>query len=177
MHEENSASRSQTRPLPGVRPGVPLDPGPPWVEAAAVGYVAAGVPLLGAPSLADSSAEVIDGSTLSFLQHALDVKRKEEEVLLHGLVRNNNDNPATHAHRFCQSSGLLQLPVLRAFTWDVLLLRLRHCAGLPAWSVLLLRLRGWVGLLQLPVHRRSGPGVSSRGCSSSCVTCELFFLF
>ena len=35
---------------------------------------------LGAPSLADSSAEVIDGSTLSFLlQRALEVKRKEEE--------------------------------------------------------------------------------------------------
>ena len=32
------------------------------------------------PSLADSSAEAIDGSTLSFLlQHALGVKRKEEE--------------------------------------------------------------------------------------------------
>ena len=59
---------------------VPLDPGPPWVQAAAVGYVAAGVPLLGAPSLADSSADVIDDSTLSFLlQRALQVKRKEEE--------------------------------------------------------------------------------------------------
>ena len=42
--------------------------------------MAAGVPLLGAPSLAVSSAEVIDGSTLSFLlQRALEVKRKEEE--------------------------------------------------------------------------------------------------
>ena len=42
--------------------------------------MAAGVPLLGTPSLADSSAEVIDGRTLSFLlQRALDVKRKEEE--------------------------------------------------------------------------------------------------
>ena len=60
-----------------------MDPGPPWVEAAAVGYVAAGVPLLGAASLADSSAEVIDGSTLSFLlQRALEVKRKEEEAEL-----------------------------------------------------------------------------------------------
>ena len=66
-----------------MRPGVPLDPGPPWVEAVAVGYAAASVPLLGAPSLADSSAEAIDGSALSFLiQHALDVKRKEEEEAL-----------------------------------------------------------------------------------------------
>ena len=44
------------------------------------GNVVASVPLLGAPSMADSSAEAIDGSTLSFLlQHALEVKRKEEE--------------------------------------------------------------------------------------------------
>ena len=57
-------------------------PGPPWVEAVAVGYVAASVPLLGAPSLADSSAEVADGSTLSFfLERALEVKRKEEEAV------------------------------------------------------------------------------------------------
>ena len=63
-----------------MRPGVPSDPGPPWVEAVAVGYAAAGVPLLGAPLLADSSAEAIDGSTLSLLlQRALEVKRKEEE--------------------------------------------------------------------------------------------------
>ena len=55
-----------------MRPGVPSDPGPPWVEAVAVGYAAAGVPLLGAPLLADSSAEAIDGSTLSLLlQRAL----------------------------------------------------------------------------------------------------------
>ena len=80
VHEENDALRSQTTPLPGVQPGVPLDPGPPWVEAAAVGYVAAGVPLLGAPSLADSSAEVTDGSTLSFLlQRLLEVLRQERE--------------------------------------------------------------------------------------------------
>ena len=44
--------------------------------------MAAGVPLLGAPSLADSSAEAIDGSTLSFLlQRALEVKREEEEAV------------------------------------------------------------------------------------------------
>ena len=74
------APRSQKTPLPGVRPGVPLDLGPPGDEAVAVGYAAASVPLLGAPSLADSSAEAIDGSTLSFLlQHALEAKRKEEE--------------------------------------------------------------------------------------------------
>ena len=77
-HETYDGPRAQSTPPPGLRPGVLQDPGPPWVEAVTVGYVAAGVPLLGAPSLADSSAEVIDGSTLSFLlQRALDVKRKE----------------------------------------------------------------------------------------------------
>ena len=40
------------------------------------------LPLLGAPLLADSSAEAIDGSTLSFLlQRTLEVKRKEEEAV------------------------------------------------------------------------------------------------
>ena len=75
VHLANDAPQSQTTPLPGVRPGVLLDPGPPGDEAVAVGYAAASVPLLGAPLLADSSAEAIDGSTLSFLlQRALDDK-------------------------------------------------------------------------------------------------------
>ena len=77
----HAAPRRQNTPPPRTRAGVPLDPRPSWVEAVTVGYVAAGVPLLGAPSLADSSAKAIDGSTLSFLlQHVLDVKRKEEEA-------------------------------------------------------------------------------------------------
>ena len=58
VHEENDALRSQTTPLRGMRPGVPP----------------------GCAIVAASSAEVIDGSTLSFLQQrALEVKRKEEE--------------------------------------------------------------------------------------------------
>ena len=79
MHETHNAPRSQTTPLPGKRPApLPEVTGP--QVAVTDGYVAAGVPLLGAPSLAASSAEVIDGSTLSFLlQRALEVKRKEEE--------------------------------------------------------------------------------------------------
>ena len=57
-----------------------MDPAPPLVGAATDGYVAASVPLLGAPSLADSSAEAFDGCSLSFLlQRALEEKRKEEE--------------------------------------------------------------------------------------------------
>ena len=61
--EQHDGLRAQNTPPQGLRPGVLQDPGPPLVEAVTVGYVAAGVPLLGAPSLADSSAEVIDGST------------------------------------------------------------------------------------------------------------------
>ena len=79
VHETHNALRSQTTPLPGKRPA-PLSEVTGPQAALTDGYVAAGVPLLGAPSLAGSSAEAIDGSTLSFLlQHALEVKRKEEE--------------------------------------------------------------------------------------------------
>ena len=54
----------------------------PQEAAVTGGNVAASVPLLGAPSLADSTAEAIDGGTLSFLlQHASEVKRKEEEAV------------------------------------------------------------------------------------------------
>ena len=79
VHETHNALRSQTTPLPGKRPA-PLSEVTGPQAAVTDGYVAAGVPLLGVPSLADSSAEAIDGSTLSFLlQRALEVKRKEEE--------------------------------------------------------------------------------------------------
>ena len=61
-----------------MRPGCLSDPGPPWVEAVTVGYVAAGVPFLGAPSLAAHSAEAIDGRTLRHLLK-LNLKLKEEE--------------------------------------------------------------------------------------------------
>ena len=75
----NDAFEGQKRPPPGMRPApLPEVAGP--QAAVMIGYVAAGVPLLGAPSMAGPSAEVIDGSTLSFLpQRALDVKRKEKE--------------------------------------------------------------------------------------------------
>ena len=79
VHETHNALRSQTTPLPGKRPA-PLSEVTGPQAAVTNGYVAAGVPLLGAPSLADSSAEAIDGSTLSFLlQHALEVEEKDEE--------------------------------------------------------------------------------------------------
>ena len=76
VHEANDALEGQKRPPPGERPApLPEVAGP--QAAVTVGYVAAGVPL---PLLADSSAEAIDGSTLSFFQQrALEVKRKEKE--------------------------------------------------------------------------------------------------
>ena len=52
-----------------MRPAPPSEVAGPQSAAATGGYVAAGVPLLGAPSLADSLAEAMDGSTLSFLLH------------------------------------------------------------------------------------------------------------
>ena len=58
--------------------------------AVTVGYVAAGVPLLGAPSMASPSAETIDESTLSFLlaENLARVKEKEEvEELVADLAR------------------------------------------------------------------------------------------
>ena len=79
VHETHNAPRSQTTPLPGARLA-PLSEVTGPQAAVTSGYVAARVPLLGAPSLADSSAEAVDGGALSFLlQHALRDKRKEEE--------------------------------------------------------------------------------------------------
>ena len=46
VREVNGALEGQKRPPPGTRPGVLQDPGPPWVEAVTVGYVAAGAPSL-----------------------------------------------------------------------------------------------------------------------------------
>ena len=86
VHETHNALRSQTTTLPGVRPA-PLSEVTGPQAAVTSGYVAGIVPLLGAPSLAESSAEAIDGSTLSFLlQHALGDKRKEEEEEAVGVV-------------------------------------------------------------------------------------------
>ena len=54
-------------------------------SAFTVGYVAAGVPLLGAPSMASPSAEAFDESTLYFLlaENLARVKEEEEEKEKH----------------------------------------------------------------------------------------------
>ena len=48
----------------GARPGVLKDPGPPWVEAVRVGYVAAPLPSLAMPLLAGAAGEGVDSSSL-----------------------------------------------------------------------------------------------------------------
>ena len=62
----------------GVRPAHPLDVSaqPPLVAGTCV---AAGVPLLGVPSLADAPAEAIDGRTLRYLLKANLARKKYEE--------------------------------------------------------------------------------------------------
>ena len=54
-------------------------PGPPWVEAGTVGYVAARVPLLSTQVLADTAAEVVDSRTVTFLLELALKEKKEEE--------------------------------------------------------------------------------------------------
>ena len=69
--------RAQTTPPLGTRPGVLQDPGPPWVEAVTVGYVAA------TPSLVVSLVAVhdhVDQATVQFLlQQSLLARAEEEE--------------------------------------------------------------------------------------------------
>ena len=66
VHEAYVVPREQKRPSPGERPA-PLSEVAGPQSAVTVGYVAAGVPLLGVPSMASPSAKAIDESTLSFL--------------------------------------------------------------------------------------------------------------
>ena len=77
VHEAYVVPREQKRPPPGERPA-PLSEVARPQSAVTVGYVAARVPLLGAPSMASPSAEAIDESTLSFLV-AGNLARVEEE--------------------------------------------------------------------------------------------------
>ena len=66
VREVNDALEGLKRPPPGERPA-PLSEVAGPQAAVTIGHVAAGVPLLGAPSMDSPSAEAIDESTLSFL--------------------------------------------------------------------------------------------------------------
>ena len=68
--------RAQSTPPPRARPGVLKDPGPPWVEAVTVGYVAAGAPSLSVVLVSDDR---IDDATLQFLLHQSLLAHAEEE--------------------------------------------------------------------------------------------------
>ena len=78
--EEHAGLRAQNIPPPGSRPGVLKDPGPPWVEAVTVGYVAAGAPSLVVASVA--AHDGLDDATVQFLlqQSLLAVAAEEEEA-------------------------------------------------------------------------------------------------
>ena len=76
-HETHDGLRAQNTPPPGTQPGVLQDPGPSWVEAVTVGYVAARPPSLTVVPVSDDR---IDDATLQFLlQQSLLARAEEEE--------------------------------------------------------------------------------------------------
>ena len=76
--EEHAGLRAQNTPPPGSWPGVLKDPGPPWVEAVTVGYVAAGAPSLVVAPVA--AHDELDNATVQFLlQQSLLARAQEEE--------------------------------------------------------------------------------------------------
>ena len=81
LHHSRDVGLSSTQPFGdtrpragGKRPEVLKDPGPPWVEAITVGYVAAGAPLPAVPTLGGNDG--VEGTTASNL---LKVALKEEK--------------------------------------------------------------------------------------------------
>ena len=74
---KNAGLRAQTMVSAGARPGVLKDPAP--QGAVTVGYVAAPVPFLSSPMLADAAAEAVDARTLKYLLKAALRRREEEE--------------------------------------------------------------------------------------------------
>ena len=65
VQDTYDGQRAQNTPPPGLRPGVLLDPGPPWVEAVTIGYVAAGPPSLVVALVAEH--DHVDQATVQFL--------------------------------------------------------------------------------------------------------------
>ena len=105
---------------PRTRPGVLKDPGPPWVEAVTVGYVAAGAPRLVVPTL--HADDGVDGITVSFLL-AWNLKSKEEEEK----ERRRKRKKAEHVASMVRLSD-------------------RACAGEPLTADEHAALRRWMGL-------------------------------
>ena len=75
--ETHDALRRLKTASAGARPGVLQDPAP--QGAVTVGYVAAPVPFLSSPMLADAAAEAVDARTIKYLLKAALRRREEEE--------------------------------------------------------------------------------------------------
>ena len=81
QHEEveqdaYDGSRALNTPPPGTRSGVLQDPGPPWVEAVTVGYVAAGA---ASPVVAPVAHDELDTASVQYLLQQSLLARVEEE--------------------------------------------------------------------------------------------------
>ena len=80
VHEKDVASRSQSTPHPGERPGLPSEPGPQRSDRTVRRSSGDNLPTLALPALAGSAGEVVDSSSLRFLTaSALKARREEEE--------------------------------------------------------------------------------------------------
>ena len=111
VHEAYVVPREQKRPSPG-EPPAPLSEVAGPQSAVTVGYVAAGVLLLGAPSMASPSAEAIDESTLSFLLagNLARVKEEEEEKEEKAVLARREQAPVSEVDRFVRSRDRSQQP-------------------------------------------------------------------
>ena len=80
VHEKDVASRSQSTPHPGERPGLPPEPGLQRSDRTVRRSSGDNLPTLALPVLAGSAGEVVDSSSLRFLTaSALKTRREEEE--------------------------------------------------------------------------------------------------
>ena len=75
----HKALRGQKTASSGTRPEPLVEVSEPQVGAVTVGYVAAPVPFLSSPMLADAAAEAVDARTVKYLLKAALRRREEEE--------------------------------------------------------------------------------------------------
>ena len=102
MYETHNAPRSQNTPHPEARPGFLAEP-PPLRSDRSLRRLSENTPLLGVPSLADASAQAIDGRTFRFLlEKSLARKKKrrtrrggkwEEKEMLKAVKEEEEEDP------------------------------------------------------------------------------------
>ena len=81
VHEKDDASRSQSTPHPGERPGLPPEPGPQRSDRTVRHSSGDSLPQRVTPSLAGAAGEGVDSATLAFLlTQSLAATKKEEQV-------------------------------------------------------------------------------------------------